>query len=426
MTKKYILIPNYEKMIFFINLTKKLDFKNLVLITNDVFVYFYIKVFYSKYKVIQISNKLQYKKLNKISLSSKEKKILNWEIKVYSFDPLCVHNKYNNLKNWFMDNLEANAIGICWSGNDTFSLAFSLAIKKKYGKVFYCEITNFPLSIYIDSDGVNYYSSVRTQYILSAQTIEYDDSYKIKLKNIKANMKILPQAKTNIIKNIDNIIIKLSSYLHPCTKIINHTHDVNLNKINIKDFNSQKYRILIPMQVANDTQLHIFSSFSSPMEYIRFIIERIDSSIFVDFKLHPAENKKYNTYLTSNINQLSKKFKNIKLVESVNISQYDAILTVNSTFGIDALLNDTRVITFGQSLYSGFAFTWAYDFNSDFSIRFILEQYDSKIQKKSFNLFTKILMDNFYNLNYFSSSLNENISNDLLEDSLLKLKSRLH
>ena len=161
------------------------------------------------------------------------------------------------------------------------------------------------------------------------------------------------------------------------------------------------------------------------MDYIKFIISIIDSNMEVHFKLHPAEKNKYNKIIKKIISSVTKKYPNIKLVDNIDLLNYDAIATINSTFGIDGLLRNIKIISFGESLYSGFDFALSYS-DKYVNLRYAIETYNEHVNPEKFNLFSKIIYENFYHFNYFGDSdITKNISNDLFEKSISRLLNKI-
>ncbi len=412
--------------------------------TDNFFLYLYVK-YVMKESIIFVPLFL-YRKVNSndISLSEREKLTLNWEIQYMVKSRDHVIKRFVGLKNWFADQVTPNerVLGFCWSGNNTESLAFANAIKEKGGSVFFGEITNYPNTVYLDKEGTNYFSEMAKNLQYVAQEITTVDAAK-ELREMKLSQKKLPQSSMKLFNKFFLLTYGIQQFCFARGKRFSiwyallrrlETIDSRMNRlISSGEFidvdtwvqrNStlNKKKVLIPLQVNHDTQLHVFSPFRSSFEFMKKILELSDSSFEIDIKLHPAELLATNKLTTKLINKVHHKNPTIRLVDKVDISDYDYIVTINSTFGIDALLSGVKVICFGKSIYSDLDFVLNYNKFSFNSLSEACNQYEEIVDSSTFNSFSAEIQTYFYHFNYFSDAINTNVSEQKLERSMIRLK----
>jgi len=453
--KLYIYVQHLSHAYFYLGLFNHLPHKNIVVFTENISLYYTIKyqkkfkrVFHKVYLIPRFKEKRT--EVCERELELRELKILNYIIQYFRKSPEEAKSEYLFKVKWIADRITEKSLGFCWSGNKSEPLAFAKAIMSLSGVVIFGEITNFPQTVYMDTKGTNFYSSIRDQYIASANNEDIpDETFKSKLLKLKTEQKKIPQSNLKkiikfyfFISGIQNFLMRNGARFHFLkilkdkiiinlfmkqfiSQLIKKGEWIDLNNFNIPVVNKTKYSILVPLQVYSDTQLHVFSRFKSPMDYIKFIISIIDSNMEVHFKLHPAEKNKYNKIIKKIISSVTKKYPNIKLVDNIDLLNYDAIATINSTFGIDGLLRNIKIISFGESLYSGFDFALSYS-DKYVNLRYAIETYNEHVNPEKFNLFSKIIYENFYHFNYFGDSdITKNISNDLFEKSISRLLNKI-
>ena len=436
---------------FYLSFFNKLNkYDEISLYTESLSIYYtvkYSKKFKSRFnKVFLIPSRFPKQEIMKLELDFREEKILNYWVQYFKKPITESTNTYLSQKNWIADKILTKSIGFCWSGNKSTPLAFSKAVQLKGGDVFYSEITNFPKSVYFDKKGTNYYASLKDKYKESIQKEDPSNTtFKEQLLKLKKNQKKIPQANLNkklklyfiltglqdyLFKNGEryNLVKTIASKFKIKYKIEDYILDLidnnewfDIHKLNLAKSSKSNISVLVPLQVYSDTQLHVFSKYKSAIEFIKHIVSISDRNITIDIKLHPAENSKYNTIIIELIKRINLLYPNIKIVDTAQITDYDAVLTINSTFGIDALLEDVKVISFGESLYSGLDFLLSYT-NQFSGIRDAIEKYDSLVEKRNFNIFAKILFENFYYFNYYG---NNNIERDVDRKPYLESLKRI-
>ena len=115
----------------------------------------------------------------------------------------------------------------------------------------------------------------------------------------------------------------------------------------------KKY-IFIPFQVNSDSQITLFSPWIKHMSELFHIIiqckEKIqDSEIEFVFKRHPKCSETYQHYL----NNLPSRCHFVDdLTSDVLIENAEAVITINSTIGLESLTHSKKVISLGQAFYN--------------------------------------------------------------------------
>ncbi len=203
---------------------------------------------------------------------------------------------------------------LIWNGF-MFRQAIMLEIAKLYNiEAVYFENGFLPNRFVIDKKGVNFYNSV-------PRNKEFFEKYN--------NDKLLP------------------------TSLIPRTPK------NAKKFSSLKKEILpknfifIPFQVDYDTQILLFSPWIKNMEELFFVMKDISEKLKINivFKEHPSSRKEYpklhNIAKNSEFIQFANAYPTQELIEKAG-----AIITINSSVGIESLLFYKKVITLGSAFYN--------------------------------------------------------------------------
>jgi len=312
MSKKNI--NNTKVILFAVNKKHKLFFDKFKNLNCD------IKIVYTK-KIFKLSF-ISIKYLNKVNLSNAiELRIMDFYAKrrfAYLVPKILVKIVYKilaiiNYMRYFKEiDRDYNKI-VLWNGF-TFRQAIAVEIAKLYSiKPIYVENGFLPDRIVIDKRGVNFYNSV-------PRDINFFVNYK--------NDKDLPK--------------KL---------IPRNPKDVNKFS-NLKEEVLPNEYIFIPFQVDYDTQIMLFSPWIKNMNELFHIIESISSKLDLNFvfKEHPSSKKSYP--------KLYEKIKNNPKLYFINsystqelIQRSEAVITINSSVGIESLLFYKKVIVLGQAFY---------------------------------------------------------------------------
>jgi capsular polysaccharide export protein len=131
----------------------------------------------------------------------------------------------------------------------------------------------------------------------------------------------------------------------------------NVIKINTKDVILPEKYIFCPFQVALDTQILVHSPWVKNMEHFYEILSQVSKKIPQDLyfviKQHPSCFKNYPELHTINNSKII--FANHNNTESL-IEGSQAVITVNSSVGMEAIMLNKKVITLGNAFYSGYGF----------------------------------------------------------------------
>lgn len=121
-----------------------------------------------------------------------------------------------------------------------------------------------------------------------------------------------------------------------------------------QDFDLPQEFIFVPFQVAYDTQIIYHSPWIDTMEQLFYMMDKIASQLKINiiFKEHPSDKK--SNYST--LHEIASKNQYINFANGVEtpelIKKAKAIVTINSSVGIEALLFEKKVITLGEAFYA--------------------------------------------------------------------------
>jgi len=111
--------------------------------------------------------------------------------------------------------------------------------------------------------------------------------------------------------------------------------------------------VFVPFQVDYDTQILLFSPWIKSMRDLFFTLKEIANKLQINivFKEHPSSRKEY-PYL----HEIAKKDKYVSFANAYPtqelIEKSEAVITVNSSVGVESLLFYKKVITLGEAFYN--------------------------------------------------------------------------
>lgn len=116
--------------------------------------------------------------------------------------------------------------------------------------------------------------------------------------------------------------------------------------------NLPKHFILVPFQVVEDSNIYLHSQWIRHMRQLfavcKSVSEKLDNKITFVFKEHPACNEQYDDLRA----QQTEKLQFIDGFTTSELIEYsDAIITVNSTVGIEGLIARKKVFVLGDALF---------------------------------------------------------------------------
>ena len=278
-----------------------------------------VKIIYTK-KLFKFSLK-SLKHLNKVDFSKaielrvidyfakRDNSVLPKSLVKFGYKILAI---YNFIRYFSVINKNYNKI-MLWNGM-TFRQAIALEIAKLYGiKPIYVENAFLPNRIVVDTKGVNFYNSV-------PRDINFYKNYK--------NNKALPKA---LIPRTPKNAKKFAS---------------------LKKETLPKKYIFIPFQVDYDTQIMLFSPWIKNMRELFSIIEEISKNTDIDFvfKEHPSSIKDYPDLYEKTKQNPKLHFANAYPTQEL-IQKSEAVITINSSVGVESLLYHKKVFVLGKAFY---------------------------------------------------------------------------
>lgn len=266
--------------------------------------------------------------------------------------------------------LPKNATVIFWNGHQLISLVCQKFFRESYTnyRFKFLEISNLPEKLFCDDKGVNAASSIAsTPYLLDSYPevneakheqwlIEYNESKSNPLGQA-IGVKSLP-----LCKFLFDLISLMLGYkvLFDFKNIFRiswlkekFSRRVDLGKLigDEERFNSDSY-IFFPMQVSSDTQILINGRGYDNDSAIQYCIDNYGEDYLIVIKPHPAE-KNLNYFI-----KIYEKYSD-KCIFTTNqtselISTSSKTITINSTVGLEAMIQGKAVDVLGECLYKNF------------------------------------------------------------------------
>lgn len=277
-----------------------------------------------------INNILNYMKLkNKYRGMTSIQRLFQRENALYRQAIAAIHYFYNYITSKHID------LVCVWNGS-LIPLAAATIIAKKLGKkTLYFENGYLPGTTVVDPKGVNNHNSLVGLSKSFYETVEIDEA---KLEKIR---KERPVARTIKRKWYDRLKLSNQSPEHDAVSLPEHY-------------------ILIPLQVHDDTQILLHSpnikSMDQLVDCVTTAVEQYnicsDIPISIVVKAHPSDSGRIDY---SKIEQTCRKKKALFLryyPTQTLIKQAAGIITINSTVGIEALIQHKPVITLGNAFYN--------------------------------------------------------------------------
>ncbi|MEY8241319.1 MAG: hypothetical protein RPT25_13315 [Cycloclasticus sp.] len=263
----------------------------------------------------------------------------------------------------------AESIVVSWNGHQLISLVCQGFFKANYNYEYkFMEISNLPGKLFVDSKGVNAASSlslspeliddyslvdedVHAQWLLAYQKSKQGAIGQAK------NIKALPlnRVQYSLIGRIKGYaaafdfanLVRPSWLRNKLSRKVNLASVINTSQPDLSD----KY-VLYPMQVSSDTQILINGAGYDNDSAIQYCIAKYSGNHKVVVKPHPAE-KNLGYFLA-----LYDKYKDdvIFVLSDTNklIGGASHVVTINSTVGLEAMIQGKQITVLGESLYKGF------------------------------------------------------------------------
>lgn len=332
----------------------------IIFITGEPIVCFYakldgIKVLFLRCKSIEVNNTLYLE-----SIANQSIEVLNGECTVNA----AIYDIASSL-DILIQNIDVkNVIQIIiWNGQQLLGrILTEFAVSNNLSKIYF-EISNLPHKLFVDPHGVNALSSIAldNKLISNLAKVENDFHDKWILNYMHEKKKPLPQS----VHSRSRTIV---SFLNRCTKFI--FKGVGLRTINvteiifsakgvafvtdnfdlIKNFNNY---IFLPLQVSADTQLKLHSKVNN-IDAIKVAYKRaMEKGLELVVKIHPAEKSQHEIdkifFLKQELN-----FKVTNTDTNSLIANSALVITINSTVGLEAMLQKKQVEVLGNALYKNF------------------------------------------------------------------------
>jgi capsule polysaccharide modification protein KpsS len=275
-----------------------------------------------------------------------------------------------------LDNLYSYDAFLMWNNNFLFDRIAYYYAKKNNKDIFVIEQGSFrPFTLAIDKKGVNFESSI-------PKTSEFYKNLNFDKQLYNSFLETPIKATKDKTKYYNNNLYKIMVYLNICkkvisggylepnyinfftnlvSKLINNKKNKLKNKItNNQSINFNKRYIFVPLQVETDSQIIFFSPSIKDMEELVVKVSekvkeynnKFNDNIDVIFKSHPKDSRVDLYELKNKVN----KYQNSYLIVKGNTKKYiknsELVITINSTVGIEALIEKKSVITLGKSFYN--------------------------------------------------------------------------
>lgn len=300
------LLTNFDKVLFISQDEKSAkNFRkegiNIISIEKNIFMQHNIKSI--DYSSIFPTNINQSILVEIIKLSSYKSKNLNDKFYSKYSDP---YSQIYLYKSFFCDLIDSHAIthSLILNGFSISSYSFLTASYKRNLNILFWENGLYPNSLFINKVGVNAFAESEAM---------------------------------SFIKEDKRIFLSLE-------ELINY------------EFTEYKLiqNALITLQVNFDSNIKLFSPFFSTIDFLDFIIKNLEDNYFDLFKFRVRNHPK----IKISIDDYLKKFINLERSNSKNFTEdlnwSKLVLTINSTTGLEAILNKKNLIAFGNSYYSKF------------------------------------------------------------------------
>ncbi len=252
---------------------------------------------------------------------------------------------------------------LMWNGQQLACRAVAQACVANGVPTKFMEISNLPSKLFVDSMGVNALSTIsRNPAIIDSLPMPDEETHRNWLgcyERYKSNP--LPQSRTLLArkaKSLLNYLLKFATASVTCRRLgslraRNSLRPPAQAKCYAADTLSTRRYVFLPLQVAGDTQIKLHSDVDN-LAAIRKAAElaaRENASLFV--KPHPAETD------AASIREIVRLQEDcgFDLVTSPTtdlIKHAHAVVTINSTVGLEAMLYGKRVVSLGRCFYRDF------------------------------------------------------------------------
>ncbi|WP_163131654.1 hypothetical protein [Agarivorans sp. Alg241-V36] len=275
-------------------------------------------------------------------------------------------------------NIHEVSYGMIFNGNAASQKAFAEYMKINLKACIYCEIGNFPRKMFFDIKGVNAQSSLYSEPgLLDEIPPVSDNEHNAWIDGYEEyKSKPLPQSKIRIEHFISYISDSIFSYLgygirEESVSLLKRGGDflkllykkrfsLGVGRKKISSLVGEQYEssvgyVFFPTQVRFDSQLILNSDVDNILGLKKAKVYANSKGLDLYVKVHPAETSHE---ILSTYNKLKDEigFKLVSGNTNELIKCANAVVTINSTVGLESLIYRKETLVLGRALYSGFDF----------------------------------------------------------------------
>lgn len=263
------------------------------------------------------------------------------------------------------DLFRARKVAVClmWNGQQLICRAISHACAVHGVGTRFLELSNLPGKLFVDRMGVNALSSISSNpALIDRLPMPSEDKHRrwlLRYEEYKSRP--LPQSRTSLKRkgiSLLNYALKFATggvgRKRLDTVRVNNAAKlpVQAGQLSAKDLALRRY-VFLPLQVSGDTQIKLHSDVDN-LEAIQIAFQfASNASADLIVKIHPAE---LDTAVIDEIVGLQGVYHfEIADAPTVALIQHaEAVVTINSTVGLEALLYGKEVVALGRCFYKEF------------------------------------------------------------------------
>jgi capsular polysaccharide export protein len=255
------------------------------------------------------------------------------------------------------------AICLMWNGQQLLCRAVSHACAIHGVATRFLELSNLPSKLFVDSMGVNALSSISSDpALIDRLPMPSEDKHRRWLLQYEAyKAQPLPQSRTSLKRKGVSLLNYALKFLTRGVgqKRLDTVRVSNAAKVPMQagqlsaDDLAARHYVFLPLQVSGDTQIKLHSDVDN-LEAIQIAFQfAANASADLIVKIHPAE---IDTAVIDEIVGLQGVYHfeiaNAPTVELIRHAE--AVVTINSTVGLEALLYGKEVLALGRCFYKEF------------------------------------------------------------------------
>lgn len=246
---------------------------------------------------------------------------------------------------------------VIWNGQQLLGRVASQFAERHCIKRLFLEISNLPNKLFADPIGVNAMSSLAKGYKLDY--FDDDNMHSEWVTHyIKSKEKPLPQAQRKSIDKVNKALNALLKRYYSGFKVKFRNYDKKIDYTEVSKkmctVTESSAFVFLPLQVTTDTQIKLHSDYTN-LDALLFSVEYAKkNNLNLVVKLHPAEtSQEFVDKLITLLDKHQFTITNNNTVELIKHSK--AVITINSTVGLEAKIFGKEVIVLGRAFYSSFS-----------------------------------------------------------------------